>query len=70
MRYRASRSACRSASMSRSHRRYSGRRSRKGIAACGEGNNSKKGEASKRVALAPMATGVGVVVVELEGAQV
>ena len=38
--------------------RYSGRRSRKGIASCGEGNNSRKGEASKRVAVAPMATGV------------
>ncbi len=58
MRYWASRSACRSASMLRSHMRYSGRRSRKGIASCGEGNNSRKGEASKRVAVAPMATGV------------
>lgn len=56
--------------MSRSHIRYSGRRLRKGMADSGEGNSSRKGEASKRVAMAPMGMGVGVVVVELEGVQV
>lgn len=41
------------------------------MAAWGEGKSSRKGEASKRVALAPMETGVGgVVVVVLEGVQV
>ena len=39
--------------------RYSGRRSRICMPACG-GRNSSRGDASRRSALAPMARGVGV----------